>query len=192
MYWLCYIYNSLVYSILYLIRLSLLDLQQRECVLTWALQSLTLLMNRNSTSASGRSFADGLLRRPRCSSIYQCSEVPALPKNLLNAPSFSQTEPQCRSAMEATVQVCHGFSIKIIKIHPPKMTDPRGPRLKTLDLPISQGWGACSLPQVGWKVHPGRRHKWTSTSQVQEIPGWFLVINSELSQDQRTIHWDYS
>ena len=176
MYWLCYIYNSLVYSILYLIRLSLLDLQQRECVLTWALQSLTLLMNRNSTSASGRSFADGLLRRPRCSSIYQCSEVPALPKNLLNAPSFSQTEPQCRSAMEATVQVCHGFSIKIIQIHPPKMTD--RPSLRKTLAHCHRWAERCILAaQMNFYI-PGTRSSW--------------LMNKELSQDQRIVHWDYS
>ena len=156
MYWLCYIYNSLVYSILYLIRLSLLDLQQRECVLTWALQSLTLLMNRNSTSASGRSFADGLLRRPRCSSIYQCSEVPALPKNLLNAPSFSQTEPQCRSAMEATVQVCHGFSIKIIKSIPPKW--------QIRGVPGSKPWICPSLRDE----EPAHCHRWAERCILAE------------------------
>jgi hypothetical protein len=170
--------------------LSLLDLQQRESVLTWALQSLTLLMNRNSTSASGRSlqmvcFADlDVLRSTSAVKHLHCRRIFWMLRRSLKQ-NRSAAVPWRQPSRFVTV-----FPLKSLKSIPPKMTDPRGPGPKTLDLPISQGCEACSLPQVGWKVHPGRRHEWTSTSQVQEIPGWFLVINSELSQDQRTIHWD--
>lgn len=67
---------------------------------------------------------------------------------------------QNRSAMEATVQVCQSFSIKIIKIHPPKWP----PKWQIRGVPGSKPWICPSLRDA----NPAHCHRWAERCILAE------------------------